>query len=401
MTTNPSPIARHIASLAVAARFGGGSPLDGVRFNLLGGSPAPEALPTEGLAAAAAEVLARDDAARVTLNYSDVLGNAALRQWIADREGVDARRVVITNGALHGISLLSRVLLDPGDTVVVEDPTFIVALLAWQLEDARIERLPVSANGFDIQRLKDALQKGLRPKLVYVIADFQNPTGTVLENDGRAALVDLAENYGFTVLWDNPYRDSRFAGETRADVRTDSDRVVKVNTFSKSVGPGLRLGWLVLPEWLVDPIVNVRRRTDQQPPTFSQAVVASLVTTPGAFDGLLDRTRILHRERAQALTGSLSRHAGGALRFAEPEGGFFLWTTLADADIDPDALQGAARESGLIYVAGERFSSPGSEKHARALRLGFTNSTPEQLANAGEVLGQALETARRPVARRA
>lgn len=386
-----TPLSRLISALPNSTTFGGGPPISEIDHLLTGGSPAPEALPAEAIAAAAAAVLARPDARTVSLNYSEAHGNLRLRSWLAAREGVDPRRIVIVNGALHGISLVVRALLDPGDLVVVEDPTFVVAHRTLQYSQAQVLRIPV--RGF-VARLREALAGGLRPRLVYTIPDFQNPTGLVLGAEERRELVALAERYGFVLLWDNPYRASRLRGEAQPDVRIDGDRVAKIDTFSKSLGPGLRLGWLVLPEFLVEPVLNIRRRTDQQAPTFMQAVLAELLSGPGVFDAVLERIRGLHRERLDALVAALRAEAGEALEFETPEGGFFLWARLTAAGTDPAALERAAAAERLLYVAGRQFGESGDGDFSRFLRLGYTNKTPEQLESAAAALGRALRRLR-------
>lgn len=392
--TRPHPpvpaLSRLVRDLPTPTGFGGSLVPSQFAFDLIGGSPTPEALPAVDLAVAATEILTAPGAAREHLNYSDARGNPALRAWLAAREGVDVDRVLIVNGALHGISLVTRALIDPGDVVVAEDPTFVIARRTFEMAGAQVTSLPAGPDRF-VERLATALQGGLRPRIVYVIPDFQNPTGGVLGDDDRRRLVELAERHGFVLLWDNPYRPSRFAGTDRADVDIGSSQVVKVDTFSKSLGPGLRLGWLVLPPHLVDPIINIRRRTDQQPATLTQALVAAVATAPGRFDAIVAGIRAAHGARAAALTLGLAAAAGDRLRFDAPQGGFFLWATIADPAIDPGALRAAALAEGVLWVEGNQFAAvPGGES-ARAIRLGFTTATPDQLTGAAAAIGRALD----------
>lgn len=386
-------VSEHIRQLPQTATFGGGAPVKGIRYSLKGGSPAPEALPIDAIAQASARVLASPLAPKVALNYSDAHGNLLLREWLAAREGVAPNRIVITNGALHGISLAARALLDPGDAVVLEDPSFVVAIKALQYARADLVKISLEGGAF-LDRLRTQLANGLRPRIVYVIADFQNPTGGVLSAEDRRELVALAERFGFVVFWDNPYRDSRLSGAVVEDVRIDSAHVVKINTFSKSLGPGLRLGWLVLPDVLVEPVLNIRRRTDQQSPTLMQAIVAEIVSGPGRFDAIVSAIGDLHRARLDALVAGLETHLDGILAFSKPEGGFFVWTKLRDDTIAPLELERAALAEGIEYVSGRQFGETLPSDYSRYLRLGFTTLAPDRLSESIVALRRAVERTR-------
>lgn len=362
------------------------------RIDLVGGNPATEALPGSALMAALATHAPDDGWA--SLQYSSPRGLPALVEWIAEREGVSADRVVVTNGALHALALVTLALVDPGDDVVVDDPVYPVFRRVLELSRARPVPIRVDEGGLDVRLLEESLSGGLRPRLVYTVPDFQNPTGTCLTAPRRERLLELAEEYGFVVVSDNPYRRTRWSGTELPAIDRDSDRVVHVDTFSKSLGPGLRLGWLVVPSWLAPTILALRSRTDQHPSTLIQTAVTAFVTEPGAFDRLASRIARTHRERAETLVRALTDALGGDLDFREPEGGFFLWATAADPAVDVAAVKARSARLGTSFTLGSAFAVPGGDVHDRSLRLGFSSTPSAGIPLAVERLATAVRESR-------
>lgn len=361
-------------------------------IRLLGGTPADEALPTEALHRAFAETLAEPVTSIAALQYSAAPGIEPLRAWIAGHEGTDPDRVLVTNGALHGLSLLFSAVVDPGDTVAVESPTFPLTLRVLGSRGARVVPVPVTADGLDLDSLEQRLRAGLRIKLLYLIPDFQNPTGTTLPAADRARAAELGERYGFLVVSDNPYKALRFAGTELPDLSLDSDTVVRVNTFSKTLGPGVRLGWIVAPEWLRPTLTRLRADIDQHSSLLTQTAIARLLHTPGQFDAILTTARALYAERAAALTGELRAAAPGALDITDAEGGIFLWARATAPDLDLSAVQTRARALGTDFSLGRYFDPDGTVHYTDHLRLGFSNNTTDNLRVAARRLAQALTT---------
>lgn len=380
--------------LPVARRFVGVlGPRPADTIPLLGGNPALESLPASELSRAFAAALASPE---TSLQYSAPDGNAALIEWLAAREGVSPSRIIITNGALHALSLVVLATTSPGDEVVVDDPVFPVFLRVLQLADARPVPAP-GGDGFDVDALEGLLVSGLRPRLVYTVPDYQNPSGTSLSGPARRKLVSLAEHYGFLVISDNPYRSTGWQPDLPDDVAVDNDVVIRVNTFSKSLGPGLRLGWLVVPEWLREPVVALRARTDQHPSTLTQAAVAQLVTEQGLYDHILGGIADEHRRRMDVLADELATRFGGQLRLNRPQGGFFLWPELTETGVSVEALHTAAVAAGTDFSRGSSFQVPGGADHAQRLRLGFSSVDRSQIPLAVSRLHQAYqEVARQP-----
>lgn len=359
-------------------------------IELLGGIPDPSVLPTAELAEATARVLAQPGAP--SLQYSRTEGIPALREWIASHEGVAVDRVLVTNGGFHGLSIAVQTVLERGDLVAVDNPVFPLFLRGLQLADARVLPIPVGADGLDVDALAAQLHAGARPAAVYTVPEFHNPSQSSLPTARRRDLVELAERYGFVVFADDPYRELRFHGEAESLAPFhDSDHVIHVNTFTKTLGPGLRLGWVVLPDRLIPDAVALRSRQDGHSSTFVQAVVAELLTSDaGLFPRVLGEARALYRSRAHALADALSTAAPGVFDVTVPDGGLFLWPRLTDDALDADRLAADATVEGVEYQRGSFFpSGPGTDAD-RHLRLAYGDTSEESLREAAARLARAV-----------
>ncbi|MER5429526.1 PLP-dependent aminotransferase family protein [Streptomyces sp. NPDC002588] len=354
-------------------------------IRLLGGIPAPEALPVEAIGQAAAQLWQAPDAAVASLQYAPARGNAALCDWIAKREGVDPSRIVVTNGGMHGLALAVLTVVERGATVAVDDPVFPGFLWALEVSTTRILPVPVVADGFDVEHLARRLATGARIAAAYTVPDFHNPAQVSLSAPKRQALIELAERYGFYVIVDNPYRELRFGGQDQGVAAfNQSDRAIHVNTFTKTLGPGWRVGWLVLPDHLVDPVIRLRNRLDVHTSSVTQAIVERLLTDDAQwFDRIVRSATALYQERAGVLIDALQEQLPGALDIVAPEGGLFLWPRLTDDAVDPAALLQRAAAHGVIYQPGEFFAAdPRRRSSARHLRLSYSDRTPEELREA-------------------
>jgi 2-aminoadipate transaminase len=359
-------------------------------IELLGGIPDPSVLPTAELTEATVRVLAAPGAP--ALQYSRTEGIPALRQWIAEREGVPVERVLITNGGFHGLAIAVQTVLERGDLVAVDNPVFPLFLRGLELADARVLPIRVGAEGLDVDALAAELRAGARPAAVYTVPEFHNPSQSSLPTARRRELVDLAERYGFVVFADDPYRELRFHGEAESLAPFhDSDHVIHVNTFTKTLGPGLRLGWVVLPSRLVPDAVALRSRQDSHSSTFVQAVVAELLTSDaGLFDRVLAGARDLYRTRAHALADALETEAPGEFDVTVPDGGLFLWPRLVDDALDADRLAVDASAEGVEYQRGSFFpSGPGTDAD-RHLRLAYGDTDESLLREAAARLARAV-----------
>lgn len=377
---------------AVAGRIGSSAIRDLLHLterpevlSLAGGLPAPEGFPAAALAEAAAELLADTPDG---LQYATTEGRPDLRHWVASRTpAADADRVLVTHGAQQAIDLVARAVAGPGDTVVLPDPGYVGAIQALRATGARLVGVPVDDDGLAVDVLADQLAAGLRPRLVYVVADLDNPTGTTLAEDRRRALVALAEHHGFWILEDDPYGALRWSGTTPVPLAGRSDRVVSVGTTSKILAPGLRVGWVVAEAGLARDLVVLKQATDLHTSALGQALAAAVLTRPGFLPAHLDTLRARYRERAAALATALLTHLGPAIAPAPPEGGMFTWLRLPG--VDTGSLLDRALAEGMAFVPGAAFAvtTPATE----ALRLSFATAAPAEIDEAVRRLARALD----------
>lgn len=364
--------------------------------SLAGGLPNAATFPAAAVAEATAAVLATDPAA--ALQYGSTEGLAPLRAWAADRAGVtDADtltdHVLITSGSQQALDLLARTLVEPGQEVALADPAYVGALQALRAADARLVAIPSDGDGLRVDVLADRLAAGLRPALVYVVATFDNPTGTTLAADRRLALAALADRYGFWIVDDDPYGDLRWRGEAPPALRTLTDRTITLGSTSKVLAPGLRVGWAVAPPEVRRALTIVKQAADLHTGSLAQQVVCRLVSDRAWFDAHLTTLRASYRTQADALAAALRRHLGDRIAFREPDGGMFLWAQLCDPSLDTAALLPLAIDHGVAYVPGAAFGV--DAPHRRALRLSYATADPAGLDEAVRRLAAALAGAPR------
>jgi len=353
-------------------------------ISLAGGMPAPETFPSAALAEAVADVIGDDPLA---LQYSSTQGFGPLRHWVAGQDSVSPDQVVVTSGSQQALDLLARVLVEPGAPVAVADPGYVGAIQAFRLAGARLLGVPSDGDGMLVEVLADRLGAGYRPAMVYVVADFDNPTGATLTTERRRALAGLADRYGFLIVDDTAYRRLRFTGEEPMPLAALTDRVVTVGTVSKILCPGLRVGYLVGPAPVVAAVVLVKQAVDLHTSTLAQRAVHRLVTTPGFLEDQVDALHILYRDRATALCDALEDQFGELLSFARPAGGMFVWARFPGGGIDTGALLARAIDQGTAYVPGGAFAV--DVGHADALRLAYSGAAAPDLAEAARRLRRA------------
>jgi 2-aminoadipate transaminase len=343
-------------------------------ISLAGGLPAAETFPTAELADAMSRILTTDPSA---VQYSATEGIAPLRDWVAARHGVDAGQVVITHGSQQALDLVARALLDPGADIALADPAYVGAVQVLRLAGAQLLPVANDTDGLRVDDLERRLRRGERPVLVYVVANFDNPTGATLSADRRVALATLADRYGFVLVDDDPYGELRWQGSAPPALASMTDRVITLGTVSKVVCPGLRVGYVVAPQAVARALVLVKQALDLHTSTLAQRALHDLLTAPGFLDRQLERLREVYRQRASALADALRAELGDALRFRSPSGGMFVWGEFVD-EIDTQQLLAAAIDRGVAFVPGQAFSVAGD--HHRALRLSFATNAPDQLA---------------------
>jgi len=336
------------------------------------GVPSLDIIDVNGLRDAAVRAFESDPEG--TTAYGTSVGYPRLRSWIADRHGVEPERVLVTNGSLQADAFLFDQLVKSGDEVVVESPTYDRTLLSLKGRGAHVHAVALDADGVDTDALADLLAGGVRPTLAHIIPNFQNPAGYTLSLERRRALVALAAEHGFTILEDDPYTDLRFSGEPLPSMLSmPGERVVYASSFTKTVCPGVRVGYLVGPAELIGAIAKAATNTYISPGMVSEAIVYEFCAS-GALDRSIDTVRNALAERARTLANALERDLPEAT-FVAPQGGYFMWVTLPEGT-DVHALFDAAAERGVAFVKGTDFLLEGG---LNTLRLAYSGVTPEQI----------------------
>lgn len=356
-------------------------------ISFAGGLPAPDLFPIDDVAAAAARVLA--DRGRSALQYSTTDGLAPLRAKLAaSTPGARPERVLVTSGSQQGLDLIARLMVDPGDTVAVAAPTYMGALRAFDAYEARYLSVASDDRGMQVDALADVLRQ--RPKLLYVIPDFDNPGGTTLPLERRQALVELAAEHDVLVVEDAPYRELRFEGDSLPTLfELDPERVVHAGTFSKTMAPGLRLGWLTGPAAVIERATYAKQAADLHTATLTQAI-ADAWLEGGSWDAQLARVRDHYRRQRDAMLNALERSMPPGVRWTRPSGGMFVWVTLPQG-LDAGVLVRDAVARGVAYVPGAPFFANGGG--AETLRLSYSIATLEQVERGMEALGSVVSDA--------
>jgi 2-aminoadipate transaminase len=327
------------------------------------GIPAPDLLPVSELADCARAAIERDG--RTILNYGAAGGYGPLRGWIAERHGVDPERVVLTNGSLQGLAFLARELVPKG-RVLVEMPTYDRPLKLLAELGAAVHGIPLDDEGLDVDALAAELRAG-PASFLYTIPTFQNPTGRTLSPERRHRLVEIAREYRLLVLEDDPYGLVRFEGEAPPSLfeLAGGDGVVYGSSFSKTIAPGARVGYLVLPDDLAQAVTASATATYITPSLVGEAAVFEFLRR-GLLETNLARVRDGLRERRDAMLTALEQELGDAARWSRPEGGYFLWLELGGG-VDTHELLERAQAAGVTFVPGGDFGGP-----ANSLRLAFS-----------------------------
>ncbi len=399
MTTTPGTGAADLPPLPPRIADVGGSPIREILaltarpevISFAGGLPAPELFDAAGIRAAYDAVLR--ESPRQVLQYSTTEGDPALRAAVATRltaRGLPTgpEDLLITSGSQQGLSLLATALLEPGDTVLVEDPTYLAALQCFGLADVRTTPVPTDADGILPDAL-DALVAAERPKLLYLVPNFQNPTGRTMPLARRRAVAEVAARRGLRVVEDDPYGELRFSGEPVpwiSGCAGAEDRTVLLGSFSKVMAPGLRLGWLRAPAALRRACVIAKQAADLHTSTVDQAAAARYLADSD-LDAHLATVRDAYRERRDALLAGLGDALPDGSSWNRPDGGMFLWASLPDGH-DATALLRQAIAHNVAYVPGAPFYA--ARPDPATLRLSFTTHTPPEIAEGLTRLAKAL-----------
>jgi 2-aminoadipate transaminase len=364
-----------------------------------GGLPAPEVFPVDEFSEACVRVLR--DYGTQALQYSTTEGYLPLRELIARHTAryginINPENVLITSGSQQALDILGKVLIDPGDHILVESPSYLGALQAWNAYGAEYITVPMDDDGMVTEQLEEALRAG--PKFIYVLPNFQNPTGVTLSLERRRQLIDLADRYGVPVVEDDPYGQLRYEGEHLPSIvvlddqfRDNGDQyyrgnVIYLSTFSKILAPGLRLGWVIAPPDVIRRLVQAKQGTDLHTATFNQ-IVAHEMSRGGFIDRHIHTIREVYGERRDIMLASMDRHFPPEVDWTHPQGGLFLWGMLPEYLNSKDVLQDAVKQE-VAFVPGEPFHPCGGGHNT--MRINFSNASPDNIQEGIMRLGKVI-----------
>jgi DNA-binding transcriptional MocR family regulator len=335
------------------------------------GAPSIDIVDVAGLKAAAIRAFDADPVGLTA--YGTSVGYGPLRKWIADKHGVAVDQVLITNGSLQADALLFDHLIKPGDAVVVEKPTYDRTLLNLRSMGSQVHQVTLEPDGLDVEELHGLLKSGVRPRLAHVIPNYQNPAGVTLSLDKRRELLALAAEFDFTIFEDDPYADVRFRGEALPSMLSmdTTGSVVHASSFTKTICPGVRVGYLVGPAGTIADIAKKATNLYISPSQVAEGIVYQFCAS-GDIDRSIATVCQALREREELLAKALREHIPG-VRFTEPDGGYFLWIELPE-DVDVDLVVPEAAARGVAVVKGSDFLLEGGR---HALRLAYSAVTAD------------------------
>ena len=359
-----------------------------------GGFPDPATFPTEILGEIAGRLIASD--AAVALQYTATEGIAGVRDYVAGRlESLDGARpgpgeLMITSGGIDCMELLAKSYIDPGDVVVVEAPTYLGGIMAFRGYEADVRGVPMDDDGMRVDLFADLLSGGLRPKIVYTIPDYQNPTGLSMSAERRTELVRLARRYGFLICEDVAYRELGFGAPPPPSLWSAApDVVLQASTGSKIFFPGVRLGWAAGPEQVIGRLVVAKQNSDQCSGALGQRMFEEYGRA-GHLDRQIVASRALYARRAELVTQALAVHMPEGTTWTTPRGGFYVWLTAPDG-VDTVALSAAASDRQVAYVPGRPFY-PGDAGGAQ-IRLAYSRVADHLIDEGVRRIGGVLRTA--------
>lgn len=368
-----------------------------------GGLPAPDVFPIRRFEEACHKVLAEQ--AALALQYGETEGYRPLRELIAEniaRYGIKAKpeNVLITSGSQQALDLIGKLFINRGDRVLLEAPTYLGALQAFNVYGAEYESVPIDENGLRTELLEKPLRSGV--KFMYVLPNFQNPAGTTLSEGRRHELVLLADRYGIPIIEDDPYGQLRYEGQhlpslvvlDRENLRRDDGysigNVIYLSTFSKTLAPGLRLGWIVAPPDVISKLAQLKQGADLHTSTFTQ-FVAYEVARDGFLDQHVKLIRQIYRERRDVMLEALQEFFPPTVTWTHPKGGLFLWVTVPEG-LDMRAIFQSALEQNVAFVPGDSFYANDGREGSRHMRLNFSNAAPYEIREGIRRLAAAVKS---------
>jgi 2-aminoadipate transaminase len=354
-----------------------------------GGLPAPELFPVREFRESSAFVL--EESPERALQYSETEGFLPLRRLLAEKVGeygvpAGPENVLVTNGSQQALDLLGKVFISPGDTVLTEAPTYLGAVQAWNAYEPRFVTVPLDDDGMRVDELDELLARN-PIKFIYVLPNFHNPAGTTLPLERRRQLVEVAARHNVFIIEDDPYSELRYEGEhVPPIISLHKENTIYLGTFSKTLAPGIRVGWIIAPEVVMDRLVQAKQGADLHTGTFVQMMAYDI-----ASRGILKRHVIdickVYRERRDVMLEAMQEHFPGSVAWTRPQGGLFLWVR-CPPDVDTEKLLKRALEAKVAFVPGYAFYPDGRGRNA--MRLSFSCTPPDKIRVGIERLGHAI-----------
>lgn len=361
-------------------------------ISLAAGNPAPEAFPVKEIAGITAKLLAENPIN--ALQYSVTEGYTPLRDRLKERMkkagcfDENSDELIITSGAQQANELACKVLLNEGDTLFCEAPSFIGSLNAFKSYNVNLVGVPMEEDGMKLNALEEALKTANKPKLIYIIPNFQNPTGLCTSLEKRKAIYELAKKYGVMILEDNPYGDIRFAGENIPSIKTmDKDGIVIYSrTFSKTLAPGLRVGYVSAPKPVIQKMVVCKQVSDVHTNIMAQMICDEYLKNYD-MDAHLEEIRAVYRHKCGLMLDEIDKNFSRKITATKPEGGLFIWATLPEGSDMMGFCNTAVQKYKVAVVPGTAFLIHETDKTS-SFRLNFSTPTDEQLIKGCEILGK-------------
>ncbi|WZL73120.1 PLP-dependent aminotransferase family protein [Clostridiaceae bacterium 35-E11] len=363
-------------------------------ISFAGGLPAPELFPVEEMKKVAVKVL--DEAGQQALQYSTTEGFTPLREKIAARMAklgikTEAKDILITSGSQQGLDFTGKIFLNPEDVVVCESPSYLGAINAFKAYDCKFVEVATDDDGMIMEDLEEILKATPRARMIYVIPDFQNPTGKTWSVERRKQLLEIATKYDLPIIEDNPYGELRFEGEIPPSVKAfDKDgRVVFLGTFSKTFAPGLRIGWVCASEQILGKYIMVKQGADLQTSTISQRELNTFLEMY-PLDEHIEKIKDVYKRRRNLMLDTMKEHFPAEVKYTYPQGGLFTWVELPEY-INARDLMIKALEKKVAFVPGGSFFPNGG--HENAFRLNYSNMPEEKIVEGIKRLGEVLKEA--------
>lgn len=362
-------------------------------ISFAGGLPAPELFPVTEMKAAVDRAF--DQHGRELMQYGAAKGVPALREWalhhVAEKEGIhgELENVLITTGSEQALDLVGKALVDPGDVVLVEQPTYLCAVDVFKSYGARLVSVAMDDDGMRTDALEETLKAHPEAKLLYTVPNFQNPTGRTIPLERRQKMAELATKYDLTILEDNPYGEIRFAGQHVPAVKSfDHDgHVCYMGTFSKTLAPGFRLGWIVADKRIVDKLTVLKQSADLHTDNLAQYATVEYVQN-NDLDAHVKEISALYRKRKQLMIDGIKKYFPAAVKYTNPEGGMFLWVEVPGVD-DTVAVFKECLKNNVAFVPGDPFFA--GKPQPGALRLNYSNMAEDQIELGLKRLGEVLQ----------